>query len=110
MRYFPKEHGRRTNRSERFHKGAFYIAEKLDLDILPVLIHGTGYTMSKGDFLLKDGLITIKYLPRIKPNDLFFGLDYTERAKGVGKYYRQQYAKFKEINESTPFFQGTADL
>jgi len=88
----------------RFHKGAFFIAEKLDLDILPVLIHGTGYTMSKGDFLLKDGHVTIKYLPRIKPNDLFFGLDYAEKAKGIGRYYRQQYAKFKEANETPRFF------
>jgi len=88
----------------RFHKGAFYIAEKLGLDILPVLIHGTGYTMSKGDFLLKDGFITVKYLPRIQPNDLFFGLDYTERAKGIGRYYRQQYAQFKEDNEQPRFF------
>ena len=88
----------------RFHKGAFYIAEKLGLDILPVLIHGTGYTMSKGDFLLKDGFVTVKYLPRIKPNDLYFGPDYAERAKEIGKYYRQQYAKFKELNERPRFF------
>ncbi|HEY4936664.1 MAG TPA: 1-acyl-sn-glycerol-3-phosphate acyltransferase, partial [Puia sp.] len=43
---------------KRFHKGAFFIAEKLNLDILPVLIHGTGYTMSKGDYLLKDGFVS----------------------------------------------------
>ena len=50
---------------KRFHKGAFFLAEKLNLDILPILIHGTGYTMTKNDFLLKDGRITLKYLPRI---------------------------------------------
>src|SRR5262249_40393310 len=65
----------------RFHKGAFYIAEKLNLDILPILIHGTGYTMSKSDFLLKDGFITIKYLPRVQAIDLYHGVDYTEKAK-----------------------------
>ena len=88
----------------RFHKGAFFIAEKLDLDILPVLIHGTGYTMSKGDFLLKDGFITIKYLPRINSGDLFFGVDYTERAKYLGKYFRQQYEKQKEELEQPHYF------
>jgi 1-acyl-sn-glycerol-3-phosphate acyltransferase len=89
---------------KRFHKGAFFIAEKLDLDILPVLIHGTGYTMSKSDFLLKNGFVTIKYLPRIKAGDLFFGVDYTERAKFLGRYFRQQYAKQKEELEQPRFF------
>jgi uncharacterized protein len=89
---------------KRFHKGAFYIAEKLNLDILPLLIHGTGYTMSKGDFLLKDGFITIKYLPRIKTGDLFFGVDYTERAKYLGRYFRQQYAVLKEEFELPRYF------
>ncbi len=88
----------------RFHKGAFFIAEKLDLDILPILIHGTGYTMSKSDFLLKDGYITIKYLPRVKTGDLFFGVDYAERAKFMGKYFRQQYEKLKEESEQPRFF------
>jgi len=89
---------------KRFHKGAFFIAEKLNLDILPVLIHGTGYTMSKGDFLLKDGFITIKYLPRIKTGDLFFGVDYNERAKFLGRYFRQQYAILKEELEQPRYF------
>jgi 1-acyl-sn-glycerol-3-phosphate acyltransferase len=88
----------------RFHKGAFFIAEKLDLDILPVLIHGTGYTMSKGDFLLKDGFVTIKYLPRIKAHDFYFGVDYTERSKFLGRHFRQQYAKLKEESEQPRFF------
>ena len=94
----PDEHIR------RFHKGAFFIAEKLNMDILPVLIHGTGYTMSKGDFLLKDGFITIKYLPRVKAGDLFFGVDYAERAKFLGRYFRQQYAKLKEELEQPRYF------
>ena len=88
----------------RFHKGAFFIAEKLDLDILPIVIHGTGYTMSKSDFLLKDGYITIKYLPRVKAGDLFFGVDYTERAKFMGRYFRQQYEKLKDESEQPRFF------
>ena len=66
---------------KRFHKGAFYIAEQLGLDILPVVIHGTAYTMTKGDFLLKDGFITIKYLPRITAEDNKWGDVYTERKK-----------------------------
>ncbi|HEX2684135.1 MAG TPA: 1-acyl-sn-glycerol-3-phosphate acyltransferase, partial [Ferruginibacter sp.] len=54
---------------KRFHKGAFYLAEKLNVDILPIMIHGTDYTLTKQDQLLKDGQLNIKILPRIKPGD-----------------------------------------
>jgi len=101
---FPEGTRSADEQIRRFHKGAFFIAEKLDLDILPILIHGTGYTMSKSDFLLKDGFITIKYLPRVKSGDLFFGVDYTERAKYLGKYFRQQYEKLKQELEQPRFF------
>jgi uncharacterized protein len=101
---FPEGTRSPDGRIGRFHKGAFFIAEKLELDILPVVIHGTGYTMSKSDFLLKDGHITIKYLSRIKPHDLYFGVDYTEKAKHLGKYFRQQYLKLKTECEQPRFF------
>ncbi len=101
---FPEGTRSADEQIRRFHKGAFYIAEKLDLDILPVLIHGSGYTMSKGDFLLKDGFVTIKYLPRIKARDFYFGVDYTERSKFLGRHFRQQYAKLKAESEQPRFF------
>lgn len=89
---------------KRFHKGAFYLAEKLDLDILPIVIHGTGYTMSKSDFLLKDGTITLKYLSRIRPGDSSFGDTYSERAKMIGKHFREAYAVLKEEVEGPIYF------
>jgi 1-acyl-sn-glycerol-3-phosphate acyltransferase len=76
---------------KRFHKGAFYLAEQLNMDIQPVLIHGTGYCMTKGDFLLKNGKITIKYLPRIKPGDSGFGTGYYERTKAISKYFKAEH-------------------
>ncbi|WDF78234.1 1-acyl-sn-glycerol-3-phosphate acyltransferase [Mucilaginibacter sp. KACC 22773] len=79
---------------KRFHKGAFYLAEALKMDIQPILIHGTGYCMTKGDFLLKNGKITLKYLPRIKPADTNFGTGYAERTKAISKYFK---AEFKQL-------------
>ncbi|MBC8033801.1 MAG: 1-acyl-sn-glycerol-3-phosphate acyltransferase, partial [Chitinophagaceae bacterium] len=89
---------------KRFHKGAFFLAEKLQLDILPILIHGTGYTMTKGDFLLKDGRITLKFLPRIRPLEEKFGNTYTERAKQVGRYFKEELAVLKEEVERPVYF------
>jgi uncharacterized protein len=101
---FPEGTRSADEQIRRFHKGAFFIAEKLRLDILPVLIHGTGYTMSKGDFLLKDGFIAIEYLPRVKTGDFFFGVDYSERAKFMGQYFRREYARLKKQEEGPRYF------
>ena len=101
---FPEGTRSPDEQMKRFHKGAFFIAEKLALDILPVIIQGTGYTMTKGDFLLKDGFISIEYLPRIKATDHSYGITYTERARTIGKYFRQEYARLKSACETPGFF------
>ena len=89
---------------KRFHKGAFYIAEQLGLDILPIVIHGTAYTMSKGDFLLKDGTVTVKYLPRISPQDLSWGDSYSARTKSISRYFKQQYELLRAETEVPKYF------
>ena len=89
----------------RFHKGAFYIAEKLKLDILPIVLHGTGYCMTKGDDLLvKKGRVTAKYLDRITPYNKEFGDNYSERAKKIGRYFRKVYNDMREEIEDTIFY------
>lgn len=89
---------------KRFHKGAFFLAEKTGLDILPILIHGSGYTMSKGDFLLKDGTITLQFLPRIKPLAPGLGNGYAERAKSIGRYFRAELNQLREQLEKPSYF------
>ncbi|MEO6231055.1 MAG: 1-acyl-sn-glycerol-3-phosphate acyltransferase [Ferruginibacter sp.] len=89
---------------KRFHKGAFYLAEKLNIDILPILIHGSGYTMSKGDFLLKNGTITLEYLPRIQPADKSYGSDYVSRSKAVGRYFRNEFQRASNRIEQPAYF------
>lgn len=80
---------------KRFHKGAFLLAEKLNLDLLPVMLHGTGHTLSKGDMMLKDGHINIHFLPRIPPHNSAYGETYQERAKQIGKHFRSEFEKWK---------------
>ncbi|MFT4092211.1 MAG: MMPL family transporter [Niabella sp.] len=101
---FPE--GTRTSQPpmKRFHKGAFYVAEQLKLDIVPVLFHGLGYTMTKGDFLLKNGPITAKYLPRIKVEDHSWGSTYQERTKSISRYFKQQHEALTKELEQPPYF------
>jgi 1-acyl-sn-glycerol-3-phosphate acyltransferase len=101
---FPEGTRSLDGQMKRFHKGAFLLAEKLGVDILPLVIHGSGYTLSKGDFLLKNGTVTLKFLPRIHPLDTRFGLTYAEKAKRVGRYFREQYNQLARQLEEPAYF------
>lgn len=76
---------------KRFHKGAFFLAEKLNLEILPVIIHGAADTLKKNYFYLRDGQVTLKFLPRIKPDDIRYGITYSERTKRISAEFRSEY-------------------
>lgn len=101
---FPEGTRQYDDKIKRFHKGAFYIAETLKLDVVPVVLHGVGYTMQKGDWLLKDGTCSIYIQPRIKSDDTRYGKTYSERAKGIGKLMRSEYAAIKEKNETPTYY------
>jgi 1-acyl-sn-glycerol-3-phosphate acyltransferase len=88
----------------RFHKGAFFLAEKFQLDLLPVLLHGTRMAMAKGDFILKNAATTIKILPRIGPGDMRYGSGYGERAKLVARYFRTEYESLRRNIETPSYF------
>jgi 1-acyl-sn-glycerol-3-phosphate acyltransferase len=91
----------------RFHRGAFYLAEKLKLDILPVLIHGVGHFLPKKEFMVRKGEIRINVLNRISSNDNSFGETYLERAKNIRKFYKNEYAKLATEVETADYY---ADL
>lgn len=90
----------------RFHKGAFLAAEKLGLDIVPVLIHGAGDAVTKNDFHFKDGALTVKYLPRIKHSDTQFGTTYQEKTKAICHYMRKEYELLREEFEPTKYYRS----
>lgn len=101
---FPEGTRSRDGKIGRFHKGAFFLAEALGLDILPLMIHGTDYTMTKGDFLLKDGRVTLEYLPRIPLSDIRYGHSYQERAKMIGRHFKEQFGRFRAGCEQPRYF------
>lgn len=89
---------------QRFHKGAFFLAEQLGLDILPIVLHGSGETMRKNRFYLNDGQLTLKYLPRISLADTSFGEGYAARTKGIGRYFRAQYQQLAAQVETPGYY------
>lgn len=88
----------------RFHKGAFLLAEKLNLDVLPILIHGAGDAVTKGDFHFKDGTLTVKILERVRPQDTSYGATYQERCKNILKHMRAEYQLLRGQCETVTYF------
>ncbi len=101
---FPEGSRSPDSKIKRFHKGAFLLAEKLNLDILPLIIHGAGDCMTKGENHLRGGTVTIKVFPRIKAGDRSFGNDYHERTKSAQRFFRDQYLQLRSELETPRYF------
>lgn len=89
-------------RLRRFHKGAFFLAEQLQIDILPVLLYGTGMVISKRQpFYIKKGILYTEIMPRLVYEDPQNGIGYRERTKSVSALFRRRYAEVEQAY-STP--------
>ncbi len=101
---FPEGTRSATNKIGRFHKGAFYLAEQLGLDILPVMIHGGSEVSPKGSFIINDGSMTVKILPRISPDDSRFATTYSKRPKQIGQYFRSEFRRLRNQIEGPTYW------
>jgi 1-acyl-sn-glycerol-3-phosphate acyltransferase len=101
---FPEGTRSRDSEIKRFHKGAFLLAEELKVDILPIIIHGAGDCMNKGENHLKRGSVTLKIFPRVRHEDRSHGNDYHKRTKSMLGFFRSEYRKMKEDLETPAYF------
>ncbi len=76
---FPQ--GSRKNPQARFKSGAFYLAEKLNVPVIPVAIAGTGALLPPGSIWLHPADILIKSLPAMRPNDFSGPVVHLEMAR-----------------------------
>ncbi len=97
---FPEGARSKDDKIRRFHKGAFFLAKELNLDITPLLIHGASYVLPKTEYLVKEGSLNMKVLPRIKASDATWGDTFGKRTKSVSSYFKEEYLKFKDEQES----------
>ncbi len=103
---FPEGRRSSTNQIKRFHKGAFFLAEQFNMDILPVLIHGNSEILPKGTFVIKDGKVTIKILDRISTTDKRFGEGYQERTKKISRYFKNEFQNLRNDIEHEAYFRN----
>ncbi len=71
----------------RFHRGAFYIAERMNLDIIPVFIKGFGKVLPKKSSMLHPGPMSVEVMPRVRRQDLTAGDDYRRLTSAMRKAY-----------------------
>lgn len=103
---FPEGTRSNTNEIGRFYKGAFYLAEHFNIDILPVYIHGNSEALPKGDHIIYDENITVVIDKRIKIEDKYFGENYSQRTKSINKYFRTEFNKLRLELEDESYFEN----
>ncbi len=101
---FPE--GERNAKSSilRFHKGAFYLAERLGLDILPVVLHGANDVLPRNSIALFKGTITVRALPVIDRDDISWGTGYAERTKRIHAFYVKEYAAMASSIQTASYY------
>ena len=72
-------------RIQRFHRGAFYLAEEMGLDILPVYIKGFGKVLPKTSWHLHPGHMSVEVMQRQPMKE-----GYREMTKKVHKMYLEK--------------------
>ncbi len=89
----------------RFHQGAFSLADKLGVEILPIILHGVGDMFPKHDTCIHRGWVTISIHERIHPDNETFrkGKTILETTRLFRHYYIEQYAQLKEACETPDY-------
>lgn len=89
----------------RFHQGAFLLAHELEMDIVPMVLHGAGHYLPKKDFMFRKGEIRLKILPRIS-SDKYTGLALREQASLFRKLIRREYNEIAKLQENADYFRS----
>jgi 2-polyprenyl-3-methyl-5-hydroxy-6-metoxy-1,4-benzoquinol methylase len=92
---FPEGHRSKDHRVQRFHRGAFYMAEKLHLDILPIVVLGSGDFLPSGAFWGRPNALYMKILERVLPDNPQYGSTYSERTRKFRHFYTDLCREFK---------------
>ena len=92
---FPEGTRSTDGQIRRFHKGAFYLAEKLKVPVFPLLIHGAAQRIPKSTMYVNDGILSLTILPAIEHDDHSFGRTYSERTKSIARHFKEKHASIQ---------------
>lgn len=92
---FPEGTRSRDCEIGRFHQGAFYIAEQLNLPVLPMMLYGAGKVLPKKTYHLRRGLIYIEVEKAISQAGMKAMGDIKAQTKRMHRYYKEKYEHLK---------------
>ncbi len=78
-------------RIQRFHQGAFFVAEQLHLDILPMYLYGPGRVLPKKKHTLRKGPIHIEVGARFTPDQQAAAGSLRQQASAMRHHYERVY-------------------
>ena len=89
----------------RFHQGAFFLAERLGLDIVPIVTHGIGHIFPKNEFILHIGRVDISIFERISSENQDFRKNKTflEQTRAFRHFYQEKYAELSREVENVDY-------
>lgn len=90
----------------RYHKGPFYLAHELGLDVLPVLVHGLNDIMPKGSFACYKGRVTMRIGHRIAPGSALWRDNYAEMTRVVRAQMIERYAIMRSEIETPDYWKA----
>lgn len=100
---FPEGTRSMTGEIIRFHKGAFQLAKDLNVDILPIFIHGAYQAMPKKDFfVLREGSVNVIVGNRVQASELET-MEARALASRFHQYYVEHYEAIRKQYENTEY-------
>ncbi len=103
---FPEGTRSEDGEIKRFHKGAFYLAQELKVDIQPILIIGASYVNPKNDFIIKSGTLSLVVLERITVEDEIFQQRFGLFTKSVQSIMRSEMSAMKTKIEDARYLRN----
>ena len=89
----------------RFHKGAFYLAEKLHLDTIPIYLHGVNHVFPRNTLCTYSGKVTLEIGERIKYGDKdYYGHDYKDCTRLMRNLYDKKFQLMKNQHETIEYY------
>ena len=88
---YPEGTRSRDCRIGRFHQGAFWLAQELQLEVLPMYLYGAGKILPKGSYHLRKGTFYIEVDQPLTQAQLQAMGDPLQQARAVRKRYVQKY-------------------
>lgn len=103
----------------RFHQGAFALAEKLGLEVVPVVLHGIGHVFPKKEFILHKGRVDVAILSSFNIENQEINSE--QRMLAITRNFRSQFieaykklcaevetpAYFKDLIKGNYLYKGT---